>query len=156
MCATAPVAPEEEPAPAEAAPAAAPGPVGLVLVSHSREVAGATAALARALVGSGEPAPLECAGGLPGGGVGTDAGLVRRALAAADRGSGVVALCDMGSAVLTVKTLLAEAEAPAGHVRIADAPFVEGAVAAAVTASAGGDLAAVLAAAEDARDYRKL
>ena len=39
---------------------------------------------------------------------------------------------------------------------LADAPFVEGAVAATVTAAAGGDIKAVAAAAEEARNARKL
>jgi dihydroxyacetone kinase DhaKLM complex PTS-EIIA-like component DhaM len=37
-----------------------------------------------------------------------------------------------------------------------DAPFVEGAVAAVVTAATGADLAAVEAAAAEAYDYRKV
>ncbi|MFE5872493.1 PTS-dependent dihydroxyacetone kinase phosphotransferase subunit DhaM [Streptomyces roseifaciens] len=157
LCAAPPVqeteeAEEEAAAPEEAAPA---GRVGIVLVSHSREVAASTAALAEALVGTGDPAPAAPAGGLPDGSVGTSAELVRRAVAAADQGAGVVVFCDMGSAVLTVKALLAEGFGGA-EVRIADAPFVEGAVTGLVTASAGGDLAAVLAAADDARTYRKL
>ncbi|MCD9143188.1 PTS fructose transporter subunit IIA [Streptomyces albireticuli] len=119
-------------------------------------MAAATAALARALVGTGDPAPAAAAGGLPDGGVGTSAELVRRAVAEADQGKGVVVLCDMGSAVLTVKALLTEGTLGAADVRIADAPFVEGAVTALVTASAGGDMAAVLAATDDARTYRKL
>nr|WP_229899951.1 PTS fructose transporter subunit IIA [Streptomyces hiroshimensis] len=142
----------ESKAPEEAAPA---GRVGIVLVSHSREVAASTAELAKALVGTGDPAPAAPAGGLPDGSVGTSAELVRRAVAAADQGAGVAVFCDMGSAVLTVKALLAEGFGGA-EVRIADAPFVEGAVTGLVTASAGGDLAAVLAAADDARTYRKL
>ncbi|MEU1308399.1 PTS fructose transporter subunit IIA [Streptomyces cinnamoneus] len=125
-----------------------------MLVSHSRAVAESAAALAGALVGTGAPAPVAPAGGLPDGSIGTSAELVRRAVATADEGAGVVVLCDMGSAVLTVKALLTEKEF--ATVRIADAPFVEGAVAAVVTASAGGDMTAVLAAADDARTYRKL
>ncbi|MFI9239908.1 PTS-dependent dihydroxyacetone kinase phosphotransferase subunit DhaM [Streptomyces sp. NPDC053079] len=125
-----------------------------MLVSHSREVAGSAAALARALVGTGDAAPVAPAGGLPDGAIGTSAELVRRAVQDADEGAGVVVLCDMGSAVLTVKTLLTEKGFE--EVRIADAPFVEGAVAAVVTASAGGDRAAVLTATDDARTYRKL
>lgn len=149
---------QEEPRAAEvtpdASPAPAPGRVGVVLVSHSRELAAATAGLAAALVGTGDPAPVALAGGLPDGGVGTSAELVRTAVAEAGEGAGVVVLCDMGSAVLTVKSLLGTGEL--ADARLVDAPFVEGAVAAVVTASAGGDLAAVLAAAEDARTYRKL
>ena len=41
-------------------------------------------------------------------------------------------------------------------VLLADAPFVEGAVAATVTAAAGADIKAVAAAAEEARHARKL
>ncbi len=151
LCARAPQAEEREAAPL---PERKPGRVGVVLVSHSREVAGSAAALARALVGTGDAAPVAPAGGLPDGAIGTSAELVRRAVQDADEGAGVVVLCDMGSAVLTVKTLLTEKGFE--EVRIADAPFVEGAVAAVVTASAGGDRAAVLAATDDARTYRKL
>ncbi|MBB4895265.1 dihydroxyacetone kinase phosphoprotein-dependent L subunit [Streptomyces olivoverticillatus] len=152
LCATAPQPAAEPEAAAEPEPEA--GRVGVVLVSHSRAVAESTAALARALVGTGDPAPVAAAGGLPDGSVGTSAELVRRAVADADRKAGVVVFCDMGSAVLTVKALLTAGELRDAH--IADAPFVEGAVAAVVTASAGGDMAAVLAAADDARTYRKL
>ncbi|MEV7722882.1 hypothetical protein AB0Q93_37455, partial [Streptomyces sp. NPDC088184] len=71
-------------------------------------------------------------------------------------GAGVALLVDLGSAVLTVKSMLAEGdELPEGS-RLVDAPFVEGAVAAVVTASAGGDIAAVEAAASEAYGYRKL
>lgn len=62
---------------------------------------------------------------------------------------------DLGSAVLTVKALLAEGDELPDNTRLVDAPFVEGAVAAVVTASAGGDLAAVEAAAAEAYSYRK-
>ncbi|MFG2192038.1 PTS-dependent dihydroxyacetone kinase phosphotransferase subunit DhaM [Streptomyces sp. NPDC048639] len=132
--------------------------VGVVLVSHSSELADATADLAKALVGSGDPAPVAAAGGVEGGGIGTSSTLVREAVKAVDGGRGVVVLCDMGSAVLTMKALLAETGEGAlpKDVRIADAPFVEGAVAALVTASTGADLDAIMAATDDARTYRKL
>jgi PTS hybrid protein len=74
---------------------------------------------------------------------------------AAGTSAGVVILPDLGSSVLTVRALLAE-EDFAGPVALADAPFVEGAVAATVTAAAGGDVKAVLQAAEEARHARKL
>ncbi|QSY48422.1 dihydroxyacetone kinase subunit L [Streptomyces griseocarneus] len=162
LCAAAPRAEAEAETEAEteasvtsgAAPERPAGRVGVVLVSHSREVAESTAALARALVGTGDPAPAVPAGGLPDGSIGTNAELIRRAVEEADQRAGVVVVCDMGSAVLTVRTLLAEKEFEGAH--IADAPFVEGAVAAVVTASAGGDLDAVLAATADARTYRKI
>ncbi|WP_406130518.1 PTS-dependent dihydroxyacetone kinase phosphotransferase subunit DhaM [Streptomyces sp. NBC_00989] len=130
--------------------------VGIVLVSHSAEVAVSVAELARGLSGSGTSVPLAAAGGTEGGGLGTSSELIAAAAASVDRGAGVAVLTDLGSAVLTVKALLAEGdELPAGT-RLVDAPFVEGAVAAVVTASTGADLDAVEAAAADAYTYRKV
>ncbi|AXI81125.1 PTS fructose transporter subunit IIA [Peterkaempfera bronchialis] len=131
--------------------------VGVVLVSHSRAVAAATAALAIGLAGTGDPAPVSTAGGTEEGGLGTSAALVLAAARRVDQGVGVVVLSDLGSAVGTVRSLLAEADRNGlpFPTRFADAPFVEGAVAAVVTASAGGDLAAVVDAAEDAYRFRK-
>ncbi|MFF7069990.1 PTS-dependent dihydroxyacetone kinase phosphotransferase subunit DhaM [Streptomyces pseudovenezuelae] len=130
--------------------------VGIVLVSHSAEVAASVADLAKGLAGAGTEVPVAAAGGTEGGGLGTSAELIAAAAAAVDRGAGVAVLTDLGSAVLTVKALLAEGdELPAGT-RLVDAPFVEGAVAAVVTAAAGADLAAVEAAAAEAYTYRKV
>ncbi|MEU9882064.1 PTS fructose transporter subunit IIA [Streptomyces phaeochromogenes] len=130
--------------------------VGVVLVSHSAAVAASVAELATGLAGGGTTAPVAPAGGIEGGGFGTSSELISAAAAAVDRGAGVAVLADLGSAVLTVKALLAEGdELPAGT-RLVDAPFVEGAVAAVVTASTGADLAAVEAAAADAYSYRKV
>jgi dihydroxyacetone kinase phosphotransfer subunit len=131
------------------------GRVGIVLVSHSAQVAESVAELARGLAGGGTDVPVAAAGGTEGGGLGTSAELIAAAAASVDRGAGVAVLTDLGSAVLTVKALLAEGdELPAGT-RLVDAPFVEGAVAAVVTAAAGADLAAVEAAATEAYGYRK-
>ncbi|MDQ0954705.1 PTS hybrid protein [Streptomyces phaeochromogenes] len=130
--------------------------VGIVLVSHSAAVAASVAELATGLAGGGTTAPVAPAGGTEDGGFGTSSELISAAAAAVDRGAGVAVLTDLGSAVLTVKALLAEGdELPAGT-RLVDAPFVEGAVAAVVTASTGADLAAVEAAAADAYSYRKV
>lgn len=130
--------------------------VGIVLVSHSAAVAASVAELATGLAGGGTTAPVAPAGGIEGGGFGTSSELISAAAASVDRGAGVAVLTDLGSAVLTVKALLAEGdELPAGT-RLVDAPFVEGAVAAVVTASTGADLAAVEAAAADAYSYRKV
>jgi phosphoenolpyruvate---glycerone phosphotransferase subunit DhaM len=126
--------------------------VGIVLVSHSPELAGGLAALAGQM--AGPEVAIEAAGGRAGGDLGTDEDLVRAALSRADAGDGVVVLADLGSSILTVRHLL-ERRAN-GHVRLADAPFVEGAVSAAVTASAGAPLEEVVRAAEEARGARKL
>ncbi|ANW21524.1 PTS-dependent dihydroxyacetone kinase phosphotransferase subunit DhaM [Streptomyces clavuligerus] len=130
-------------------------PVGIVLVSHSGDVARAVAAMAQGLAGGGALAPIAAAGGTPDGGLGTSAELIARAAADVDRGAGVAVLVDLGSAVLTVKALLAEGyDLPSGT-RLVDAPLVEGAVGALVAASAGADLDAVARAAAEAYEYRK-
>jgi len=126
--------------------------VGIVLVSHSVRLAEGAADLA-AQVGGGTVAVV-AAGGTDDGGLGTSAAKVERALRDAERGAGVVVLPDLGSAVLTVRALLEDL--PDVTVVLADAPFVEGAVAATVTAAAGADLTAVAKAAEEAWHARKL
>jgi phosphoenolpyruvate---glycerone phosphotransferase subunit DhaM len=127
--------------------------VGIVLVSHSAELADGAANLAAQV--SGGTVPIVAAGGTDDGDLGTSAAKVERALRQADQGAGVVVLPDLGSAVLVVKAVLEDLSGT-GSVLLADAPFVEGAVAATVTAAAGGDLKAVAAAAEEARHARKL
>jgi len=127
--------------------------VGIVLVSHSAELAQGAVNLAAQV--SGGTVTIVAAGGTDDGDLGTSAAKVERALRQADQGAGVVVLPDLGSAVLTVRAVL-EDYGSAGGVLLADAPFVEGAVAATVIAAAGGDLKAVAAAAEEARHARKL
>ena len=126
--------------------------VGIVVVSHSRDIASGTVALAGQM--AGPDVRIEGAGGTPDGGLGTDADRVRQAIADADQGDGVIVLGDLGSAILTARAVLAGQEN--GHVRLVDAPLIEGAVAAAVTASAGLGLDAVASAAEEAWGAAKL
>ena len=126
--------------------------VGIVLVSHSSELARGLAALVSQV--AGPEVRIEVAGGGPEGTLGTSGDAVREAIGRADGGQGAVVLADLGSSVLTVKLLLEDHGN--GHVRLADAPFVEGAVAAAVTSSMGQPLDAVVHAAEEAWDARKL
>ncbi|GAB2781883.1 dihydroxyacetone kinase phosphoryl donor subunit DhaM [Streptomyces daliensis] len=139
---------------AEGAEGGAKPLVGIVLVSHSREVADSVARLAAGLAGVHE-APVTGAGGTPDGGLGTSAELISAAAERVDSGAGVAVLVDLGSAVLTVKALLAEGDELPAHTRLVDAPLVEGAASAVVAASGGADLDAVAAAAGEAYDYRK-
>jgi phosphoenolpyruvate---glycerone phosphotransferase subunit DhaM len=127
--------------------------VGIVVVSHSSELAEGLAALAAQM--AGPDVRIEPAGGLPDGSLGTDEDRVRAAIRAAEQGAGVVVLGDLGSAILTVRHVL-ERHNGNGTVRLVDAPIVEGAVAAAVTASANMPLDDVARSAEDARGAGKL
>jgi dihydroxyacetone kinase phosphotransfer subunit len=129
--------------------------VGIVLISHSRGLAEGAAELAGQIAGG---ARIRAAGGSADGGLGTSTDLIATAIAEADQGDGVVLIPDLGSSVLSARSLLADlAEEPdPPRLVLADAPFVEGAVAAAVAASGGLDLDAVAEAAQEARDVRKL
>jgi len=126
--------------------------VGIVLVSHSYELARGLAALASQVAGA--DVRVEPAGGGPDGTLGTTGDAVWNAITRADSGQGVVVLADLGSSVLTVRHLLEDGRAN-GHFRLVDAPFVEGAIAAAVMSSAGQDLDEVARAAEEARGASK-
>lgn len=129
--------------------------VGIVLVSHSASLAAGAAELVSQIAGGARVVP---AGGTEDGRLGTSTDLILAAIAEADQGAGVLLVPDLGSSVISARAVLAGLDdAPAGsRLALADAPFVEGAVAAGVAASIGADLAAVARAAEEARDARKL
>jgi PTS hybrid protein len=125
--------------------------VGIVVVSHSTDLARGVADLASQM--AGPTVRIETAGGGPDGVLGTDDALVRDAIRRADQGDGVIVLGDLGSAILTIRHVLERQSN--GHARLVDAPLVEGAVAAAVVASMGSALADVAQAAEEARGANK-
>src|SRR5215216_5864942 len=119
--------------------------VGLVIVSHSATLAEGVAELAR---GMGAEVPIELAGGIdaPEPALGTDAMRVLEAIEQADQGDGVLVLMDLGSAVLSAEMALDMLPPERrGRVLLCEAPLVEGAVAAAVTANLGASLADVAA-----------
>jgi PTS hybrid protein len=131
------------------------GCVGLVLVSHSAEIAKGVADLAGQV--AGPTVAIVTAGGAQDGSLGTDGGRVLDLLRAAAAGAGAVVLVDLGSSVLSVRAALTElSAAESERIRVADAPLVEGAVAAAVAASTGCSLEEAARAAEEARNVAKL
>ncbi len=123
--------------------------IGIVLVSHSPKVAEGVAELAREM--GGAEVRLEPVGGLdlPDRPMGTDAVLVMQAIDHAWSDDGVLVLMDLGSAVLSAEMAL-DMLPPDRKERVllCEAPFVEGAVAAAVAAKLGRSLQE---AAEEAR-----
>ncbi|WP_033439434.1 dihydroxyacetone kinase phosphoryl donor subunit DhaM [Saccharothrix sp. NRRL B-16314] len=118
--------------------------IGLVVVSHSRQLALGVAELAGQMAPSVRIVP---SGGDGSGGLGTDYEAVGEAISQADSGAGVVVLFDLGSAKMVADMAAEEA---AGSVVVVDAPLVEGAVAAAVRAEGGAGLSEVAAAAVSA------
>ncbi|MBB5805565.1 PTS hybrid protein [Saccharothrix ecbatanensis] len=118
--------------------------IGLVVVSHSRQLAFGVAELAGQMAPSVKIVP---SGGDGMGGLGTSYEAVGEAISQADSGAGVVVLFDLGSAKMVADMAAEEA---AGSVMVVDAPLVEGAVAAAVRAQGGAGLPEVAAAAVSA------
>ena len=129
--------------------------IAFVLVSHSRDVAAGVREMALQMTGGLVPV-IACGGGSDGG-LGTDACAIADAIRSVARNEGVLVLCDLGSAILSAEQALEFLdEKERSGVRIADAPFLEGAVLGAIQASAGSSLQEVFETAEGARDLRKL
>ena len=122
--------------------------VGIVIVSHSPDVARGTAEMVRQMVG--DEVQLAFCGGNPDGGLGTS---VEAILAAIDRAwteAGVAILVDLGGAE-TNSEMAIEMQPPerAGRIVVCNAPIVEGAVIAATEASGGASLDIVRRTAEE-------
>ena len=130
------------------------GFVSLVLVSHSAAIAEGLAELVSQV--AGPSVPIVAIGGAADGSLGTDGGRVLDVLRDAAAGSGAVVLMDLGSAVLAVRAAQEElTPKELERVIVSDAPLVEGAVAAGVTASSGATPEEVAAAAREARSAPK-
>lgn len=128
---------------------------GIVIVSHSRELAEAAVGLATGLV-PGMDVRVEVAAGLEDGGLGTDATAVMEAIERADDGSGVLVLADLGSGIMSAETALELLEPEvAERVRLSPAPLVEGLAGAYSAAGIGRDLDAVAAEAEGAVEAKR-
>lgn len=122
--------------------------VGIVIVSHSAEVARGTASMVEQMVG--REVPLGWCGGDPGGGLGTNVAAILNAIEAAWSERGVAILVDLGGA--ETNSEMAIEMLPAGRrerVVVCNAPLVEGAVMAAAEAASGASLDAVRRTAEE-------
>ena len=127
----------------------------LLIVSHSAEIAAGLAELVGQV--AGPDVPVVTAGGAVDGSLGTDGGKVLSLLQAAAADGGAVVLVDLGSSVLSVRAAIAELDdAELANISVADAPLVEGAVAAAVALSTGSSHVEAARAAEEARNVGKL
>src|SRR5690242_13080177 len=115
--------------------------VGIVLVSHSRPLATAALEFVQSLTKGQVPLGIAAGAGENHAEFGTDATEILDAVKAVMGEEGVLILMDMGSALLSAQTALdlLEEEVRA-KVRLCSAPFFEGAIAAAVTASIGESL----------------
>jgi dihydroxyacetone kinase phosphotransfer subunit len=118
--------------------------VGIVIVSHSADVARGTALMVEQMVG--REVPLGWCGGDPGGGLGTSVEAIMKAIDQAWSERGVAILVDVGGAETNSEMLPEERR---GRVVVCNAPVVEGAVMAATEAGSGATLEAVRRTAEE-------
>lgn len=123
--------------------------VRIVVVSHSDKIADGAVELAAQMAPDVMMVP---AGGTSDGRIGTSMEKVMAALETAAGADGVVVLTDLGSAVMTAESAMEFAEGGT-TVLLADAPIVEGLVAAAVAAQGGASVHAVRRAAEATHGY---
>ena len=122
--------------------------VGIVIVSHSPDVAKGAADMVRQMVGN--DVPLGFCGGNPDGGLGTSVEKILAAIDAAWSEDGIAILVDLGGAEtnseMAIEMLPEERQR---KIAICNAPVVEGAVMAATEAWGGGSLADVKRTAEE-------
>jgi phosphoenolpyruvate---glycerone phosphotransferase subunit DhaM len=122
--------------------------VGIVIVSHSPDIARGTADMVRQMVGS--EVPLAWSGGNPDGGLGTSVQSILKAIETAWSDKGVAILVDLGGAEtnseMAIEMLSDDRQ---NKVVVCNAPIVEGAVLAATEASGGASLEDVRRTAEE-------
>ena len=122
--------------------------VGIVIVSHSPDVAKGAADMVRQMVGA--HVPLAWCGGNPGGGLGTSVEAIVKAIELAWSDSGVVIMVDMGGAETNSEMAIEMMpEKRRARIVVCNGPIVEGAVMAATESSSGATLDRVRRAAEE-------
>ena len=99
--------------------------------------------------------PMAAAGGLADGGIGTDFQKICGAVETVQSEDGVAVLFDMGSALMTAEMVM-DAFEGVTTIKLADAPIVEGAIAAAIAANIGLPLELVVQSANEANGAKKL
>ncbi len=124
--------------------------VGMVIVSHSENLAKGVVELAKLMA---PDAPIAAAGGLDDGGFGTSYEKISNAIDEVYSEDGVVILMDMGSALMTTEMVIEDKGKD--NIKMADCPVVEGAVAAAVCL-ATDTLEEVIDTAQEAGQDKKL
>jgi dihydroxyacetone kinase phosphotransfer subunit len=122
--------------------------VGIVIVSHSPDIARGTVDMVRQMVG--DDVPLAWCGGNAEGGLGTDVAAIVAAIEKVYSAAGVAVLVDLGGAETNSEMAIEMLdETWREFVQICNAPIVEGAVMAAVEAAGGASLDQVRATAEE-------
>lgn len=105
----------------------------------------------------GEKIKIQVAAGTSDNRLGTDAFLIEQKAIEIYDGDGVLIIPDLGSAVMSAEMAIENLEDPIRSMtKLADSPFFEGAIAAAMEASFGKSLEEVKQAAENTRGMKKI
>jgi phosphocarrier protein FPr len=124
--------------------------VGLLVVSHSPQIASGVKELADQMTGG--RVPIVAVGGTVDGRIGISPDGIRAGFDQLAGPDGVLILSDLGSATMSAEAVLEDVDVP---LWLSSAPLVEGAVLAAVEASLGSTLQQTAAAAERAWELQK-
>ena len=122
--------------------------VGILIVSHSHQLAEGAADMVRQMVG--DKIPLGWCGGNVDGGLGTDLGKIKQKMEETWTPEGLAVLVDVGGAETNSEMAIGLLDSSmSSSVIICDAPIVEGAIMAAAEAAYGSPLAVVVKTAEE-------
>lgn len=113
--------------------------VGIVLISHSEKVTVGLKEIIREVI---EDVPVESAGGMDNGHIGTSVDKITNAIVNANQGRGVLLFYDLGSAKMNAELAIELADLQ--EVELVEAPLIEGAYVAAVEASIGRNKSEIL------------
>ena len=131
------------------------GLVGIILVSHSKKMAEGAKEIIEQVIG--DKIKIKVAAGTSDNRLGTDVFLIEQKVLEIFDGDGVLIIPDLGSAVMSTEMAIESLEEPIRSMtQLADSPFFEGAIAAAMEASFGKSLEKVKQAAENTRGMKKI
>jgi dihydroxyacetone kinase phosphotransfer subunit len=133
--------------------------VGILIVSHSADAAKGIAEIARGMAVAGDnDIPIIGVGGADEGGLGVSVAKIAEALTEMlPKCDGILIVPDLGSSILSSRAAIGMlSQEEAAKTVIVDAPVLEGAMMAAVEASTGSDLQAVVKVAEVAKNLIKI
>ena len=123
----------------------------IVIVSHSEKLAEGVAEVAKMMA---RDVTIVAAGGMEDGSLGTSYEKIAAAIDQAYTDDGVALFMDRGSAVMTANMVIGSMSDR--HLKLIDAPLVEGVVLAAVEASSGTALEDLAGKMQQARDMHKI
>lgn len=124
--------------------------VGIVIVSHSKELANAIVNYTKIMAAN---ANVASTGGMEDGGFGTSYEKIKSAIDSVYSDDGVIVLMDLGSAVMTTEMVIEEYDN--NKIVMVDCPIVEGAIVASVDAQSERTLDDIIKDLEDSKSIPK-